>query len=54
MEAAGKQGKKRQNILQTITTYSTAMANCFSTDDGGRESFVAAIKPSTVGIASAA
>lgn len=36
------------------TTYSTAMANCFRTEDGGIGSSVAAVKPSTEGIASEA
>ena len=39
---------------KTITTYSTAIANCFSTDDGGMGSLVAAVRPSTEGIASEA
>ena len=33
-------------------TYSTARASCFITDDGGMGSLVAAVKPSTEGIAS--
>jgi len=35
-------------------TYSIAIANCFRTDDGGMGCLVAAVKPSTVGIASEA
>jgi len=35
-----------------VTTYSTAIANCFSTEDGGMGSLVAAVRLSTVGIAS--
>lgn len=40
---------KAKYFEKTITTYSTATANCLSTDDGGRGSLVAAVRLSTEG-----
>lgn len=54
MVSGGEKEQQKAKELQTITTYSTAIANCFSTDDGGMGSLVAAVRPSTEGITSAA
>ena len=40
--------------MPTGKTYSTAIANCFIADRGGISPMFAALRPSTVGIASAA
>lgn len=54
MESGSKKEQQKVKQVQNITTYSTAIANCFSTDAGGMGSLVAAVRPSTEGIASEA
>jgi hypothetical protein len=49
-----KNEHEKEKEFQTITTYSTAIANCFSTEDAGMGSLVAAFRPSTDGITSEA
>jgi len=44
-----KGATKGKIFTKSTATYSTAAANCFSTDDGGMGSLVAAVRLSTEG-----
>lgn len=51
---SGRENEQEKGKRVANNTYSTAIDNCFNTEDGGMGSLVAAVRPSTDGIASEA